>query len=101
MQPPPETLYNLLIGNHSEHGHAKQIMEDGFMSTFKVKGQVYHFHESLLSGSVQKAQFLEKYFLGEDEKEAQVRCFNCTDLKKWLVKQLQKCFIMRISTSNT
>ncbi|XP_071574697.1 uncharacterized protein [Temnothorax nylanderi] len=59
-EPLPEPLYSLVMGSHPEHVHfmnrvrkynncfnmtsfgAKQVLQDGFMPTFKVQGQVYH-----------------------------------------------------------
>ncbi|KAL4084709.1 hypothetical protein QTP88_027631 [Uroleucon formosanum] len=53
---------------------AKQIVEEGFMPTFKVQGQVYHLYGSLITNTQENPQFLQIYFVGEDEKEIQLRC---------------------------
>ncbi|XP_054723407.1 uncharacterized protein LOC129233404 [Uloborus diversus] len=107
LPPPPEPLYSLLMGHHPDHRHfidrirqyngcfqmtsfgAKQIKETGFMPTFKVQGQVYHLCGSLLPETEQQAQFLQIYFVGDDEKEAHIRSHNYPGVKPDLVKQLQ------------
>ncbi|XP_071582444.1 uncharacterized protein [Temnothorax nylanderi] len=69
---------------------AKQVLQDGFMPTFKVQGQVYHLVGSLLPAPEQEAQFLQIYFVGEDEREVRLRCSNFPDVKQELVKELQR-----------
>lgn len=59
------------------------------MPTFKVQGQVYHMIGGLLPGPQQQAQFLQIYFVGEDEREARTRCSNFPGVKQALVKNLQ------------
>ncbi|GBN34124.1 hypothetical protein AVEN_43302-1 [Araneus ventricosus] len=44
-----------------------------FMPTFRIRGQVYHKPESLMSLPNEDAQFLQKYFLGNEEAEAKRR----------------------------
>ena len=103
----PEPLYSLIMNIHPEHGHfmnvirkynscfqmtsfgAKQIIKDGFMPTFKVQGQVYHLVGSLLPAPQKEPQFLQIYFVGEDDREIKLRCSNFTDVKPGLVRQLQ------------
>ncbi|XP_060858512.1 uncharacterized protein LOC132935889 [Metopolophium dirhodum] len=107
LQPPPEPLRSLLEGDHPDHDHfinrtrkynscfqmtsfgAKQIVEEGFMPTFKVQGQVYHLYGSLIPNTQENPQFLQIYFVGEDEKEVQLRCSLYPEVKQALVKQLQ------------
>ncbi|XP_071565387.1 uncharacterized protein [Temnothorax nylanderi] len=107
-EPLPEPLYSLVMGSHPEHVHfmnrvrkyngcfnmtsfgAKQVLQDGFMPTFKVQGQVYHLVGSLLPAPEQEAQFLQIYFVGEDEREVRLRCSNFPDVKQELVKELQR-----------
>ncbi|XP_063924679.1 uncharacterized protein LOC135138632 [Zophobas morio] len=91
-KPLPEPLHSLIMGLHPEQVTsfgAKKIMEDGFMPTFKVQGQVYHLVDSLLPLPQQDPQFLQIYFIGEDEREANLRCSNFSGVKPNLVKQLQ------------
>ncbi|XP_067131955.1 uncharacterized protein [Centruroides vittatus] len=67
----------------------KQIKEGGFSPTFKVQGQVYHLIGSILPEPGQDAQFLQIYFVGEDDREANIRCSKFPDLRPNLIKQLQ------------
>lgn len=75
---------------------AKQVIEDGFIPTFKVQGQVYHLAGSLLPepGEVEEFltihKFLQIYFVREDDSEVNIRCSNYQGLKPGLVKLLQK-----------
>ncbi|KAL4134836.1 hypothetical protein QTP88_006539 [Uroleucon formosanum] len=107
LQPPPEPLRSLLEGNHPDHDHfinrtwkynscfqmpsfgVKQIVEEGFMPIFKVQGQVYHLYGSLIPNTQENPQFLQIYFVGEDEEEVQLRCSLYPEVKQALVKQLQ------------
>lgn len=107
-EPLPEPLYSLVMGSHPEHVHfmnrvrkyngcfnmtsfgAKQVLRDGLIPTFKVQGQVYHLVGSLLPAPQQEAQFLQIYFVGEDEREVRLRCSNFPEVKQELVKQLQR-----------
>lgn len=104
----PEPLYSLIMDIHPEHDHfmnrirkynscfqmtsfgAKQIIKDGFMPTFKVQGQVYHLVGSLLPAPQKEPQFLQIYFVGEDDREVQLRCSIFPEVKPGLVKQLQR-----------
>jgi len=105
--PLPGPLYSLIMGFHPDHKNfmdrirkynncfqitsfgAKQIIEDGFMPTFKMKGQVYHLIGSLQALPQQNPQFLQIYFVGDDERETRLRCSHFADVKQSLVKQLQ------------
>ncbi|XP_024893230.1 uncharacterized protein LOC112468336 [Temnothorax curvispinosus] len=108
-EPLPEPLYSLVMGSHPEHVHfmnyirkyngcfsmtsfgGKQVLQDGFIPTFKVQGQVYHLVRSLLPVPEQEARFLQIYFVGEDEREVRLRCIsNFSDVKQGLVKELQR-----------
>ncbi|XP_077282750.1 uncharacterized protein LOC143908816 [Temnothorax americanus] len=108
LEPLPEPLYSLVMGRHPEHVHfmnnirkyngcfsmtsfgGKQVLQDGFIPTFKVQGQVYHLVGSLLPLPEQEAQFLQIYFVGEDDREVRLRCSNFSDVKQGLVKELQR-----------
>lgn len=103
----PEPLYSLIMNLHPDHVHfmdrirkyngcfqmtsfgAKKVIESGFMPTFKVQGQVYHLIGSLLPSTHAMPQFLQIYFVGEDERETRLRCSNFPGVKQGLVKQLQ------------
>ena len=68
---------------------ANQVIEDGFMPTFKVLGQVYHLIGNLMPLPEKKAQFLQIYFVDEDERETRLRCDHYPGVKVGVVKQLQ------------
>ncbi|XP_030762655.1 uncharacterized protein LOC115887381 [Sitophilus oryzae] len=103
----PEPLYSLIMDLHPDHEHfmngirkynnafqmtsfgAKEIIRDGFMYTFKVQGQVYHLVGSLLPAPQKEPQFLQIYFVGEDDREVQLRCGNHPYVKPGLVRELQ------------
>uniref|UniRef100_A0A8D9E7B6 OTU domain-containing protein n=1 Tax=Cacopsylla melanoneura TaxID=428564 RepID=A0A8D9E7B6_9HEMI len=103
----PEPLFSLLTNNHPESEHflinlrkynscfqmtsfgAKEIREGNFMPTFKVQGQVYHRIGSLLPPPELQPAFLQIYFVGDDEKETDIRCQNFPATKPYLVRQLQ------------
>ncbi|KAI8430431.1 hypothetical protein MSG28_000708 [Choristoneura fumiferana] len=103
---PSEPLYSLLLDLHPDHKHfianirkynsafqmtsfgGKSVSEDGYMPTFKVQGQVYHLIGSLLPEQGQKAKFLQIYFVGEDEREASLRCSVCPN--QYLVDEYAK-----------
>ncbi|KAL4153686.1 hypothetical protein QTP88_001519 [Uroleucon formosanum] len=94
-----EPLNSLFMDRHPPHNHfmdlirkynvcfqitsfgAKQIAMEGFMPTFKVQGQMYHLVGSLMHKPDQKAEFLQIYFVGEDEREVRLRCVNFPDVK--------------------
>ena len=88
---PPQLLKDLLLANTSASRHflnstrlyncafqmtsfqANVITERGFMPTFKVQGQIYH-----ILGSLQplqkEPQFLQLYFMGNLQAQAERRC---------------------------
>ena len=47
----------------------KEVYEPGFMSTFKIQGQVYHCVGSLLPPSNEEHKFLQIYFMGDEQQE--------------------------------
>lgn len=62
---------------------------DGFFITFKIQGQCYHRIEGLLPN--EEHQFLQVYFMGTSEEEAQQRCTNIGgDSKLKVLTNLQK-----------
>ena len=87
-QEPPQPLKNLLTGSTSDSKHflqhiqkynsafqmtsfgAKFVTQRGFMPTFKVQGQVYHRIGSLLPEENESCQFLQIYFMGNQENQA-------------------------------
>ena len=108
IEQPPDLLNSLLINNHPESQHfltnirkyngcfqmtsfgAKVVNEGNFMPTFKIQGQVYHRIGSFLPSPEREPSFLQIYFVGNDEKEAEVRSNLFPAIKSWLLTQLQK-----------
>ena len=68
---------------------ANEIVERGFMPTFKVQGQVYHLIGSVLPQQGQDHKFLQIYFMGNAENERQRRCSMNENLKESVVMDLQ------------
>lgn len=58
------------------------------MSTFKVQGQVYHRAGSLLPDPNAEAKFLQIFFVGNENKENDIRHKNFSDLKLDLIREL-------------
>ncbi len=112
---PPEPLRMLLTGTTPESKHflknirsynaafqmtsfgANVIHEGGFMPTFKVQGQVCHRIGSLNPLPDEEAKFLQLYFVGDLNKQAQQRCGNQHGLRMDLTLRLQE---MIHSTNN-
>lgn len=108
LEPPPQPLQDLLDvkSEHSKHfldnirhynsafqmtsfGATREVVEPGFMPTFKVQGQVYHLIGSLLPQANQPAKFLQIYFMGNSEQESDRRCENFRNLNNIVVASLQ------------
>jgi len=107
-----EPLYSLVNDLHPDHVQfmgnirkynscfqmtsffGKQVTADGFLPTFKVKGQVYHLIGSILPEPGQDAQYLQIYFVDEDEREANIRCSKYPNLKpnKYVTFSFTKSF---------
>jgi len=60
------------------------------MPTFKIQGQVYHKGGSLLPMQDEDTKFLQIYFLGDEEAEAQRRCSIIPAVNKQLIESLQR-----------
>lgn len=61
---------------------ANVIEQSGFQSTFTVQGQIYHRIDSVHPVTGKAPQFLQIYFTGNHEKEADSRCAIVSNLKK-------------------
>ncbi|XP_059223034.1 uncharacterized protein LOC131996874 [Stomoxys calcitrans] len=90
--PPPEPLHSLLTGDHPKSKQfirnirrynnafqmtsfkSKQVVERGFMPTFKIQGQVYHLAGSLLPLRPDDHKFLQIYFIADPDTQASTRC---------------------------
>lgn len=103
-----DPLKSLLLEEHEERKHflrhirmynssfqmtsfgAKQILKGGWESSCVIKGQVYHRIGSLLPEENGDPKFLQIYFVGEDQLEAEYRCDNFPRLREHLVLGLQQ-----------
>jgi hypothetical protein len=109
LRPPPEPLKSLMLGETPESKHfldnirkynscfqmtsfgmSKEVVDTGFMPTFRVQGQVYHRVGSLLPPSNEEHKFLQIYFMGDDRKQVQQRCKNMPGVREDIVKKLQQ-----------
>ncbi|XP_039969017.1 uncharacterized protein LOC126764705 [Bactrocera neohumeralis] len=84
LEPPPEPLHSLLTGESPTSKHflqniqaynscfqmtsfgATKIIRDSFMPTFKIQGQIYHRVGSLIPFADADYQFLQIYFIGNE-----------------------------------
>ena len=118
-QESPQPLKNLLTGSTSDSKHflqhiqkynlafqmtsfgAKIVTQGGFMPTFKVQGQVYHRIGSLLPEENENCQFLQIYFMGNQENQAQRRCNVSEGTKLHIILSLQEMLHSRNSYVKT
>ena len=105
---PPEPLKSLLDGTsaHSQHFQgnirrynscfqmtsfgAEEVRLPGYFPTFKVCGQIYHRAGAILPQPGEEPKFLQIYFMGDHNQEAQRRCGIVEDVRLELVLDLQK-----------
>ena len=71
-------------------GGTNEVCEPGFVPTFKVQGQVYHRVGSLLPSTNEEPQFLQIYFMGDEQQEARQRCNNIPGTRQDIVIDLQR-----------
>ncbi|XP_075451755.1 uncharacterized protein LOC142492724 [Ascaphus truei] len=109
IQQTPNELLSYMSGTTSESKHFLQnirkynscfqmtsfgatsvIKQHGFQSTFKVQGQVYHRAGSLLPLPNENPKFLQIYFMGDEEQEADQRCHYIPNIRRDIVLSLQK-----------
>ena len=109
LQSPPDPLNSLMAGNSTlanaflrnirqynscfqmtSFGATEVTNYAGFMPTFTVQGQVYHLHGSLLPETGEPPAFLQIYFMGDEDAQAQQRCEAFPNVDKTIVAQLQK-----------
>ncbi|UYV73989.1 hypothetical protein LAZ67_11001733 [Cordylochernes scorpioides] len=107
IESPPEPIFSLLSGLHpllksfllhirrynsifqmTSFG-ARQVVEQGYMPTFKVQGQVYHVIGSLLPEPDSEHKFLQIYFIDNYESQVTARCNMTANLNRDLVRSLQ------------
>ncbi|XP_055312023.1 uncharacterized protein LOC129574268 [Sitodiplosis mosellana] len=107
---PPEPLLSLVSGVTSESKHflinvrmynacfqmtsygATKIMNDHYMPTFKIQGQIYHRAGSLLPSSDGEHKFLQIYFMGNEIEQVNQRCSISTGTRREIVGSLQILF---------
>ncbi|GBP26633.1 hypothetical protein EVAR_18270_1 [Eumeta japonica] len=106
--PPPEPLHSLLTGDHQKSKQfmrnirrynnafqmtsfkSKQVVERGFMPTFKIQGQVYHLAGSLLPLRPDDHKFLQIYFIADPDIQASTRCSSVAQpIDRDLIRSLQ------------
>ncbi|XP_025831529.1 uncharacterized protein LOC112904787 [Agrilus planipennis] len=105
--PPPDPLRSLVsgIGNDSKHFLANiqkynscfqmtsfgatHIIQDNFMPTFKIQGQIYHLLGALLPLPDADYQFLQIYFMGNSDAEVDKRCAHNPTVKRTIIQELQ------------
>lgn len=111
MASPPESLQSLMkndspISKHflnyirqynslfqmTSFGATKIINPGGFMPTFSVQGQIYHLIGSLLPTQENDPKFLQIYFMGNKEKEIDLRCTLNENLRREIISKLQEFF---------
>ncbi|GFS76021.1 ATP-dependent DNA helicase [Nephila pilipes] len=107
LREPPEPLKILLSGYTAESKHflsnirkynscfqmtsfRAEVITKHFMSTFKVKGQIYHKVVSLLPLPNGQHNFLQMYFIGYDKDELDARYGISTGIKRCIVSELQE-----------
>ena len=71
-------------------GATNEVSQAGFMPTFKVQGQVYHRVRSLLPLPSEEHRFLQIYFMGDEQEEANQRCNTIRGLRPNIVLELQR-----------
>lgn len=71
---------------------ASKVINDGFMPTFKIQGQIYHKIGALLPESNDESKFLQIYFTGDREVEINQRCAISQGTKREIISSLQQFF---------
>lgn len=68
---------------------ATKVINDGFMPTFKIQGQIYHRIGSLLPLPDVESKFLQIYFIGDKESEISQRCAVSQGTKREIISSLR------------
>lgn len=71
-------------------GATSIVEESGFVTIFKVQGQIYHKAGSLLPFPRESSKFLQIYFMGDEQLEADQRCGNIPGTRRNIVLNLQR-----------
>ncbi|CAG9773218.1 unnamed protein product [Ceutorhynchus assimilis] len=106
---PPEPLHSLVSGNGPNSKHflthiqqynncfqmtsfgATKVIQENFMPTFKIQGQIYHPTGSLLPTPDSDSKFLQIYFMGDSERQVDQRCAHNNSVRP-IGEQLQTFF---------
>lgn len=105
---PPDVLKTLLTGESPDSKHfqkfvwkynacfqmtsfgaEKDLTDRGFFTTFKIQGQCYHLMGSLLPLPNEEAKFVQVYFMGNAEDQANQRCRNISGVRQDIILNLQ------------
>lgn len=73
-------------------GASTIIQQTGSVTTFTVKGHIYHKTGSLLPILDHSPKFLQIYFMGDERLESDQRCKYITGVKSEIVMNLQRMF---------
>lgn len=74
-------------------GATKVVKENGYSTTFKIQGQAYHLHGSLLPATDgDDSKFLQIYFMGDREMETNTRCTISNGLNREIISNLQTLY---------
>ncbi|XP_022818060.1 uncharacterized protein LOC111363010 isoform X1 [Spodoptera litura] len=110
LETPPEPLYSFIFGTSQASKHflshiqqynsafqmtsfgATKIIRDNFMPTFKIQGQIYHQAGSLLPYPDADHQFLQIYFIGDENRELDQRCAIVSNTRREIIRELQRFF---------
>nr|XP_053619327.1 uncharacterized protein LOC128680307 [Plodia interpunctella] len=71
-------------------GVDREVVMPGFSPTFTIQGQIYHRIGSLLPASNEEHKFLQVYFMGDEDNEADRRCQNIQGVEKETVLKIQR-----------
>lgn len=105
---PPEPLSSYVSGENAISRHfllnirkynsifqmtsfgANIVGKSGFMPTFKIHGQIYHYHGALLPNTSDDSKFLQIYFMDNSEHEIETRCSLAQGTRREIIENLQK-----------
>ena len=77
-------------------GASKQIVEPGFMPTFKVQVQAYHGIGSMQPLPGEEPKFVQIYFMGDEGKQGNQQCSNIPGIQWKLSSPFKRCCINTI-----
>ena len=108
---PPEPILTLFSGSYPESkqflknirrynscfqmtsfGVSGGVVQDGYMPTFRVQGQIYHKIGSILPLPNAQPKFLQIYFMGDESLQLDLRCNLFQGVQRGIVANLQELF---------